>query len=457
MGRGSAKEIAMKMEDMVLVSLDDHVIEPPNMYDQHLTIEQKQFAPTFNTDANGYDYWMYNGKRMGNLGLNAVVGRPKEEYGIEPLSLNDMRRGCYDVRARVDDMNVNGVLASLCYPTIVRFDGRVFLEYENKAQALTLLRAYNDWFIDEWCGSHPGRFIPLALMPTWDIDAAVKEIARVAAKGCHAVNLSDNPANLGLPSIHSEYWDPFWKACADHDMVIAMHHGTGNAATHSSMDSPIDAWITCMPMSMNTALADCLHLKALQKYRNMKIALIESGIGWIPFVLERADFVYQQHGKWTHSEFGGRLPSQVFRDQFLCTFIVDQAGLGLVDELGVQTICYEVDYPHSDTQWPRSPEVLFESLTKAKLTDDQMDLITHKNSMNAFKFDPFSVLGGRQNCTVGALRAQAIAAKVETCEIPRGGLPVLAPGEVARRVTSADVLKQMDRWNVNLPAQAAAE
>jgi predicted TIM-barrel fold metal-dependent hydrolase len=426
------------MDELILVSLDDHLIEPPDMYDQHLTAAQKAFKPTFHTDNNGRDYWLFDGKRIGNLGLNAVVGRPKSEFGVEPLSLSQMRKGCYDLDARVADMNVNGILSSLSYPTIVSFDGSVFHGYKDKSQALTLLKAYNDWHIDEVAGDHPGRFIPNALLPFWDMQEVVKEIERVAKKGVHSVNMMDNPANRGFPSIHNEYWDPMWKACADHDIVISMHHGTGNAAQHPSMESPVDAWISCMSMSINLALADYLHLDALNKYRNLKFALIESGIGWIPYLLARADFILKQHSAWTHSTFAGnRTASQVFQEQFLCTFVHDDGGFELIDQLGANTVCYEADYPHSDTQWPRGPEALMTYLPK--LNDQQIDMVTHENALKAYKFDAFGAMGGKQNCTVGALRA--LAKDVDTREV---SMPAHHPAEGSDRrgrVTSGDVAR----------------
>ncbi len=427
----------MKMEDMILVSLDDHVIEPPNMYDRHLTAEQKKFAPTFQTDKNGIDYWLYDGHRVGNIGLNAVVGRPKTEYGMEPLSLNQMREGCYDVKKRVDDMNVNGVLASLPFPTIVHFDGYVFHGYKDKRQALTLLRAYNDWHVDEWCAAAPGRFIPNCLVPTWDMSATVEEVKRLVKKGVHSVAMSDNPANRGLPSIHNEYWDPFWKICAENDVVISMHHGTGNAAQNPSQESPIDAWITCMSMSISLALADYLHLDALNKYRNLKLALIESGVGWIPYVLERSDFILKQHGQWTHSTFGGRTASEVFRDHFLCTFVHRDGGFSkeAIELLGPHTICYEMDYPHSDCQWPYGPEELWKFI--GKLPDEQINMMTHENALKAFHFDAFGKMGGRQNCTVKALRAKATQVDTAERSMP-GHKPSVGTG-CKGRVTTSDV------------------
>ncbi|HEX7742370.1 MAG TPA: amidohydrolase family protein, partial [Sphingobium sp.] len=271
----------MKPQDMIIVSVDDHIVEPPTMYDNHLTQAQKAFAPELRKDKNGADYWLYEGKRTGAIGLNAVVGRVKEEYGCEPVSLDQMRKGAWDIHARIEDMNANGVLASLNFPSVVQFDGWLFHQLENKKNALTLLQAYNDWHIDEWCGAYPGRNIPNALVPYWDPKLVVEEIERVARKGCHAISFCDNPAVKGYASIHNDAWEPMWKACADNDICINIHIGSGAQAPHASMESPIDAWITTMPISIVNSAADWLHLRALKDYP-LKIALSEGGIGWIP-------------------------------------------------------------------------------------------------------------------------------------------------------------------------------
>ena len=427
----------MEMNDLVLASLDDHIIEPPTLFDQHLTAEQKQFAPTFQTDADGIDYWLFDGQRSGNVGLNAVVGRPKAEYGMEPVSLNQMREGCYDVGKRIDDMNVNGVLASLPFPTVVGMDGIIFHKYQDKKQALTLLRAYNDWHVDEWCAAAPGRFIPNPLVPTWDMQATVAEVKRLSKKGVHSVCFHDNPANRGLPSPHNEYWEPFWKVCAEHDVVVSMHHGTGNAAQSPSPEAPIDAWITCMSMSISLALADLLHLPALNKYKNLKLALIESGVGWVPYVLERADFILKQHGHWTHSTFGGRLPSEVYREHFLSTFVHRDGGVtpDAIAYLGDHTICYEMDYPHSDCQWPNGPEELWSFI--GTLPEATIDRMTHGNAFRDYHFDAFGMMGGRQNCTVRALRAQAT--HVDTSEQSKTGFKASNGTGRGGRVTTSDI------------------
>ena len=141
-----------------------------------------------------------------------MAGRPPEEYGIEPTSFDEIRPGCYDIHERVKDMDANGVLGSLCFPSFPQFCGQLFARTADKDVALAMVQAYNDWHIDEWCGAYPGRFIPCPLPPIWDPEVMAAEVRRIAAKGAHAVTFSENPSKLGWPSFHSDHWDPFWKA-----------------------------------------------------------------------------------------------------------------------------------------------------------------------------------------------------------------------------------------------------
>ena len=158
----------MRTEDLILVSVDDHVIEPRGMFDGRLPAKYQDKAPKLVRRDDGTDVWLYDGNEIPNVGLNAVVGRPPEEYGIEPTSLDDMRVGCYDVHERVRDMSVNGVLGSMCFPSFPQFCGQLFARREDKDEALAMVRAYNDWHIDGWCGAEPGRFIPLSIPAIWD-------------------------------------------------------------------------------------------------------------------------------------------------------------------------------------------------------------------------------------------------------------------------------------------------
>ena len=430
----------MKMNDMVLVSVDDHITEPGDIYDRQLSGEALATAPALKVKADGSNYWEYQGMKIPSVALNAVVGRPREEYGMEPTNLDQLRAGCYDVHARIDDMNVNGIAASLNFPSFAGIDGSLFTRVPDKAMALTHLRAYNDWHVDEWCGAYPGRFIPIGILPLWDPEAMAAEVRRLADKGCHAVSFNDNPTMRGLPSIHSDFWEPFWKAVTDVGTTICLHIGVGNTSPHPSMESPIEVNIATMPMAVAFGAADWLNLSALKRYPNMRIALSESGIGWIPYLLERADYTNEQHRAWTHSGtyFAGSKPSDVFKRHFTSCFIDDSYGLRNIDLIGEDSICYEVDYPHSDTPWPHAPETLWKSVQH--LTDLQIDKITHLNAMRDYKFDMFAH-APKAELTVGALRAQAAAKGVDvSIKSVTGGAAPLAAGEEARPVTSGDII-----------------
>jgi predicted TIM-barrel fold metal-dependent hydrolase len=424
--------------------VDDHISEPPDLYRNQLSGDDLATAPMLLTTESGTNYWEYQGMKMPSVGLNAVVGRPLEEYGMEPTSLEQLRPGAYDVHARVGDMNVNGIAASLNFGSFPGFDGSRFHKAPDKVKSLVHLRAYNNWHIDEWCGAHPGRFIPCAILPTWDMKATIEELHRVVRKGCTAVSINENPTVQGLPSIHNEYWEPFWRAVTDLDVALCLHIGGGNPAPHASMESPIEAWITTMPMSIAVGAADWLNLAALQRYPSIKIALSEGGLGWIPYFLERADFSHSRHQFWTNSRFNFKdeKPSEVFKRHFMCCFIDDAFGLKNLDELNEDLVAYECDYPHSDSLWPEVPERLLATLKRQ--TGEQIDKITHLNAMRFFRFDMFKQ-HKREELTVGSLRAKARADGIDTTPKSSGGAKPLAEGDTPRVITSGDLMRMFSR------------
>ncbi|WP_232492039.1 amidohydrolase family protein [Novosphingobium kaempferiae] len=431
----------MEMNDMVIISVDDHISEPPDMFRNHLSGALLESAPKMVKDENGKDVWVYQGQSFASVALNAVVGRPFEEYGMEPTSLDQLRDGVYRVDERVKDMDVNGVAASLNFGSVFDFAGGRLHRVPDRDLAVKHVSAYNDWHIDEWCGAHPGRFIPCAILPTWNMDATIAELKRVSAKGCHTVSISENPTCQGLPSIHNEYWKPFYKAINDLDMTICIHIGGGNPAPHASMETPIEAWISTMPMTIAYAASDWLQLEALHEYPDLRIALSEGSIGWVPYFTERADFSNSRHKYWTHSRFQDLKPSEMFKRHFLNCFIDDAFGLQNVQFIGEDNIAYECDYPHSDTLWPEVPERLWPTINH--LTDAQIDKITHLNAMRWFRFDPFQH-HAKADLTVGALRAKAAAEGVDITPKSSLGERPLAEGEV-RPVTSGDIMKMFMR------------
>jgi predicted TIM-barrel fold metal-dependent hydrolase len=177
---------------------------------------------------SGVDEWVFQGQKTATpFGMAATVGWPKEQWGFNPGAYSELRPGCFDVHERVRDMNANGVLASMCFPTMAGFNARTFHEARDKEIALVMLQAYNDWAIDEWCGTYPGRFIPLGLVPLWDAGLAAAEVHRLGSKGCRSISFLETPHVQGFPSFLSGYWDPMLAALCEENMVLSLHIGAG--------------------------------------------------------------------------------------------------------------------------------------------------------------------------------------------------------------------------------------
>jgi predicted TIM-barrel fold metal-dependent hydrolase len=289
------------------------------------------------------------------------------------------------------------------FPSFPGFSGRLFAAAQDKELALAVLRAYNDWHIDEWAAAYPGRIIPMALPILWDADACAAEVRRVAAKGCHSLTFTENPATLGYPSFHDRYWDPLWRAVCDENVVVSIHLGSSGQLAVTAPDAPVDVMITLQPMNICQAAADLLWSRVIKEFPGIKFALSEGGTGWIPYFLDRVDRTYDMHHLWTGQDFGGKMPSEVFREHFLTCFISDPVGIKLRDMIGLDNIAWECDYPHSDSSWPSAPEEL--AAVAAGVPAADLDKITYQNAMRWYSFDPFAVRP-KERCTVDALRAE---------------------------------------------------
>jgi predicted TIM-barrel fold metal-dependent hydrolase len=395
----------VRIEDMILVSIDDHVIEPPDMFVNHVPAKWADQAPKVVRD-NGGEHWEFQGQTSGTMGLNAVVTWPAEEWGMDPASFAEIRPGAYDVHERIRDMNRNGILGSMCFPTFPGFSAGHLSRGADKDLTLIMIRAYNDWHIDEWAVAYPGRFIPLAILPAWDPALAAAEIHRVSAKGCPAVSMAELPHIEGLPSYHDlDYWGPVFQALSDTGVVMCLHIGQGFAAINMAKDAPIDNMIILSTQVSTFAAQDLLWGPAFRTYPQLKVAWSEAGIGWIPFYLDRCDRHYVNQ-RWLRRDFGGRLPSEVFREHSLACYVSDPVALKVRHDIGIDVIAWECDYPHSDSIWPDAPEKVMSEMVGAGASDEDINKITWENSCRFFNWDPF-VATPKAAATVGALRAQA--------------------------------------------------
>ena len=410
----------MQMDDMILVSIDDHMVEPPDMFENHVPEALKDKVPKVVRNDAGADEWRFQGLATSTpFGMAATVGWPKDEWGFNPGSYSELRPACFDVHERVMDMDANGVLGSLNFPTMAGFNARTFTEAKDKELSLIMLKAYNDWAVDEWAASYPGRFIPQGVIPLWDIDLAVEEVHRLGRKGCKGVSFLETPHVQGFPSFLSGYWDPMLKAMCDTGMVLSLHIGGGFEVIRRPDEAPIDHLMVLACQISAITAQDLLFGPTLRQFPDLRVALSEGGIGWIPFYFDRIDRHFQNQS-WLHGgdDFGGKLPSEVFREHILACFITDPSGLLLRDRIGLDIIAWECDYPHTDTTWPESPEFAWKELQDAGCTDDEIHKITWENACRFFDWDPFAHTA-REDATVGALRALADEAHVDVTRMSR--------------------------------------
>jgi predicted TIM-barrel fold metal-dependent hydrolase len=371
------------------ISADDHIVEPPDLFEGRLPARFAERAPRIVEDQFGNQQWLLEGRRMGNIGLSAVVGRDeRDKWTTDPLRFEDMRRGCWDIHARVTDMDLAGIDASVCFPSFLPgFAGRMFSRLKDHELGLALVRAWNDWHLEVWAGSYPDRIIPCQL--TWLNDAvlAAEEIRRNAARGFKAVTFTENPSAHRLPSLQSGSWDPFLAACEETDTVICLHIGGSGWNPITAPDASIAEAATSVMLNAIAATIDWVWSGVATRFPNLRVAFSESGISWVPAVIERIDYVSDRTlkgdpGGWQDPELR---PSEVLRRNFWFCGIDDPVGVLMRDCIGVDNILLECDYPHADSSWPDTQHVLNEML--AGVPEGEADMMAYTNAARLFRHD----------------------------------------------------------------------
>lgn len=394
----------------MIISVDDHVIEPATVWSDRLPAKYLDVGPRIvrapvkemefiggkftaipgepGDPGEAVDWWFYEDLRRPLLRLDTAVGYAREDITLKGITYADMRPGSFRLAERLADMDINHVEASLCFPTMPRFCGQTFSEAGDRDLALLCVKAYNDWMVDEWCAPSGGRLIPLIIVPLWDPVAAAAEVRRNAERGVHAVCFSEIPPNLGLPSIHDAdgYWLPFFEACNEAKVTINMHIGSGSKMPSTSPDAPAAVGSTLTFANCCFSMVDWLMSGLFNKFPDLKIAYSEGQIGWIPYILERADTVWMENRGW-----GGvadkvlQPPSELFRDHVYGCFFDDPHGVRSIEEIGVDNVTYETDYPHSDSTWPHSLKIAEEQMIG--LSDEVAYKVLRGNAIEMLSLD----------------------------------------------------------------------
>ena len=405
------------MEIPKIVSVDDHVVEPAHVWQTWLPTKYREKGPRVERGTWGDfrlkggakyqqeqveggqpgDFWVYEDeiiyvhKRFVAIPMEATPNDDVSKFDrtkmvMTAITYDEMRPGCYDRDARIKDMELNWVDGSLPFPTFPRFCGQTFMEGTDKELGLACIEAYNNWMIEEWCAPSGGMNIPLALIPMWDAGLAAAEVRRIAALGVRAICFSEIPTHLGLPSIHTGYWDELFAVCNDAGVTLCMHIGSSSKMPAASPDAPPGAGNALSFNNAIASMADWLFSAKLIQFPRLKLAYSEGQIGWIPYILERADTTWETHNAWTHAkDMIPEPPSTYYYGRIFGCFTSDNHGLKSLDEVGEDNLCFETDYPHTDTTWPFTKEYVEKMCVG--LSDENVYKILRGNAIRMLELD----------------------------------------------------------------------
>jgi predicted TIM-barrel fold metal-dependent hydrolase len=394
----------------LIISVDDHILEPRGLWERELPARMRERGPrcvrektksTFKggmlnmerdvDDGQWTDVWLFDDLVMGTNRLHAAGGLPIEEHKNIPAIYEDFRPGAYDQAARLADMDTNHQEVGINYPnTFPRFAGQGFAERGDKELALASLQVYNDWMIEEWCGgAGTGRLVPLTLIPLWDPVAAAAEVRRCATKGSYAIAFSENPSKLGFSSLYTGDWDVLWQACEETDTTISMHIGSSSSMPTTSPDAPLAVSMSLNSHNAQGSVCDWVYSRTLERFPSLKLAYAESQVGWMPFQYERMDGVWHE---MSHDEQDlPRPPSTYARGRVFGCIFDDLHGLRCRDEVGMEQILFECDFPHTNGSFPNSRRRAWELSSKAGLDAHEVYQLVRGNAIEVYGLRRFGI------------------------------------------------------------------
>jgi predicted TIM-barrel fold metal-dependent hydrolase len=347
--------------DYPIVDCDSHVNEPPDLWQERLPAKWKDRAPRCE-DVEGGQLWIFDGgKEKWPVGLTAVAGLSFFDYAPMGLTYETMRPGSFDTRARLADMDADGIHTQVLYPSVTLKGAKVYSKDRELQNAC--VRAYNEWLLD-FCKESQGRLVPLAIVPTTGVVDAVAEVEWAMKHGHRGVVISSFPNGSLDPTPED---DPFWTLCEREKIPISIHIGSflrGNlgsprAAGWSSLAFVGMAALTKAGGQTLPAVCDVLFSGIYSRFPDIRIVLVESNIGWIPTLLEQADDMFMRYRWYTGAvDEQKRFPSEIFRRNFWATFMVDTVGMDLLHRMNVEHLMWSSDYPHSGSDWPHSRQTI---------------------------------------------------------------------------------------------------
>jgi uncharacterized protein len=343
------------MATEVIIDADSHLTEPADVWTSRVPAKYRDAVPRVVRQGTA-DMWVLGDERLTPVGVTAPAGWPTfpPEY---PQTYEDCHPGAYDVRARLRYMDEAGIWAQVLYPNVGGFGSQNFLKVDDDDLKLLCVSVYND-FLLEWASADARRLLPIVATPFWDIDATVKELQRCIPLGARGILFTGEPHRYGLPVIGSRHWDPLWDVARDAGLPIHFHIGNAGSTLEDSSPEryaehgvPAAQSYTAVSLFMKNGVqcSDLITSGVLNRYPELKFVSVESGIGWLPFMLEATDY------SWLGAFRPGRertsedvLPSELFRQSVFVTYWFESvAPKHFLDVVPVDNVLFETDFPHT--------------------------------------------------------------------------------------------------------------
>jgi uncharacterized protein len=375
----------------LIIDADTHLTEPPDVWTSRVPHRYLTEVPHVERNDEGRDVWVLDGTPFSSPGLTAVAGWP-EPFPTGPKTYEECHPASYDAKARLEYMDEVGIWAQVLYPNVAGFGSQRFLNIRDDELKLVCVRAYND-FLRDWASADDRRLLTIMSMPFWDIDEAVKEVARNLDKGHRGILFTAEPQRFGLPYLGETHWDPLWSIAQEAGLPIHFHIGSGDMTSSfgperiSRYGTAAAYAYTSVEMFLKNGLqcTDLITSGVLPRFPDLKFVSVESGIGWIPFVLEAADHSYLEGRPGRTSEWE-LLPSEYFARQVYGTYWFEQvAPAKLLGEIPVEHILFETDFPHPTCLYGNVHEKIATSLAGA--TADQRRRILWQNAADLYGVD----------------------------------------------------------------------
>ncbi|OCB09889.1 hypothetical protein A5717_24455 [Mycolicibacterium porcinum] len=341
-----------------VIDTDTHLIEPADLWTSRLPKSWgSEVLHVKWDDKTQSDLWFFGDEPLKGAWTWANWGwkhyNSEVHEGNGPTRLDEAHPAAYDVDARVAFMDEHGFEMQVLYPNLAGFDWKPFVTHPNPDLAMAHLRAYNDFQL-EWVAKYPGRFVPMMVIPYWDVAASVAEIERLADTGFGGIVTTGAPQEHGQPPLASRTWDPLWRACEQAGLSVSFHTASGDfrqmlerGEDDLSGGLKVAADGPHMYLANAVIVGELLMSGILLRFPTLQFVSVESGMGWVPFVLEALDKRFLKNGVFrSHPEFGDLLPSDLFKRQVSVNFWFEELHDYHLEVIGQRSLLFETDFPH---------------------------------------------------------------------------------------------------------------